>query len=895
MTQRGAHESGGVVATARPNAQPSTNPPQQSRPLDPVASQCLEQGKQVIAAALSGRQSVFPLVEPLSLDTKIWTDAQRDAVARAVAAPELLVIEGPPGTGKTRVAMEAARRLPGPVLFVTFTPSTVLDAFAAQDVVAVELGVPDSESSGSVSQSRTTAVISRLLAESRDQLNQAIEARDEAQRLVDRCDQLSALLNRRTANATERADLASQLASVSQQVRQEAESCEGQGPYFVQRYRGVVTTLAKRLAAIDAESQADAQARAVAEEKLHAAEEVINQLRPKQSALDSGKWYSINYWKAKGDTQLPAKLVEAEASGREIHAQLESLKARELTRNEERARVIEEADVEKARYLDGEVNRRSSELVTRMSELERADELDAGAELTLRGEIGVDVVTANSNLQKAISAVEQARDKVEEVESGKAIVDLPPVQVFAVHPRDVMFSLGTAGVESFSICIVDDAHRVNDPDLQIALGMSARGILLGCQTSGRREKRAESFHRLASAFRFHRWIVDSGRLICRLHSLRHSDRKRLECEPLADAPDIELRFLPGSEDGPILAEIAFPDRLSPAQAREYLAREMDQITCDVERASPEWDGLTLRFAPPHAESTEALLADGVREELHGLLTTAIRFDSANWDLESARSWIAERFPTVPGGRLVHLGRPLRACPGLAKWLNEAFDFAYEIDPVNDAEAHVEFLAIPDHPPRRRDHRVSRPGGAGFEIDLSDPRQRAYLPPDLLDLPDTGLVNITEAEGLVRFLEHAVNPVEVVATPFDVQATVLRRMFAKNARVAHVRIVGPGDVVPECDSMAISLVRSHVSRAVTFGESPEVLSRFLTSVRRRVLFVGDPGTLGRRLQWEGACDHLSSAEAAREHAWVAALANCPRVSAHPRGRSSDSGKAPGSKS
>jgi hypothetical protein len=87
---------------------------------------------------------------------------------------------------------------------------------------------------------------------------------------------------------------------------------------------------------------------------------------------------------------------------------------------------------------------------------------------------------------------------------------------------------------------------------------------------------------------------------------------------------------------------------------------------------------------------------------------------------------------------------------------------------------------------------------------------------------------------------------------------------------------------ECDILAVSLTRSHVARAVTFGETPAVLAGLLSRARKKVLFAGDPGTLARRLQWEGPVDHLDAAEAARERAWVAALADCPRVSS-PRHR------------
>ena len=82
---------------------------------------------------------------------------------------------------------------------------------------------------------------------------------------------------------------------------------------------------------------------------------------------------------------------------------------------------------------------------------------------------------------------------------------------------------------------------------------------------------------------------------------------------------------------------------------------------------------------------------------------------------------------------------------------------------------------------------------------------------------------------------------------------------------------------ECDLLVVSLTRSHVTRAVTFGEGPAILAGLLGRARKKVLFAGDPGTLARRLQWEGPVDHLDAIEAARERAWVAALADCPRVS------------------
>jgi hypothetical protein len=177
------------------------------------------------------------------------------------------------------------------------------------------------------------------------------------------------------------------------------------------------------------------------------------------------------------------------------------------------------------------------------------------------------------------------------------------------------------------------------------------------------------------------------------------------------------------------------------------------------------------------------------------------------------------------------------------------------------------------------------GGAGYEIDLADPRQRAALPADLADLPAAGYVNVPEAQALVRYLEPLAGSGVVVTSPFPAQVAVLRTLLARSGRLAGIRVLGPGEAAPaECDLLAVSLTRSHVARAVPFGDAPAVLAGLVGRARRTVLFAGDPGTLARRLQWEGPVDHLDAAEAARERAWVAALADCPRVTG-PRARPS----------
>ena len=83
-------------------------------PADPVRS--------LLQLASAGRLAALPLVEPLTPIDSHLDEVQRDAVARALVCPDLFLIPGPSGTGKTRVAIEIARQVVatgGKVLFLS--------------------------------------------------------------------------------------------------------------------------------------------------------------------------------------------------------------------------------------------------------------------------------------------------------------------------------------------------------------------------------------------------------------------------------------------------------------------------------------------------------------------------------------------------------------------------------------------------------------------------------------------------------------------------------------------------------------------------------------------------------------------------------------------------------
>jgi len=203
------------------------------------------------------------------------------------------------------------------------------------------------------------------------------------------------------------------------------------------------------------------------------------------------------------------------------------------------------------------------------------------------------------------------------------------------------------------------------------------------------------------------------------------------------------------------------------------------------------------------------------------------------------------------------------------------------------------------------------GGAGFEIDLADPRRLDPLPPELRSLlPAAGLVNYLEAQAVVRTLEQLVadpalrhagstrlvppcerpavngsctagcgpqshSPVVAVVAIYPAQAALLRLLIRRSAvlTVSDIRIeVGPPALFRqrECLVALVSLTRSHTHRAVSFGDGPQTLVQALTRATSRVVVFGDPGTLLRRSQWAGELDHLEEADAHKERDLAAQL-------------------------
>ncbi|MCS6852467.1 MAG: AAA domain-containing protein, partial [Gemmataceae bacterium] len=525
-------------------------------------------------------------------------------------------------------------------------------------------------------------------------------------------------------------------------------------------------------------------------------------------------------------------------------------------------------------------------------------------------------------LRDWVHYLEQTSDQWAERLAGWVNVVAAPIHAL---PQDAHFGDRWASIRSFDRLVVEDAHLLSEADFVSLARRARRWVLIGPTETevlglgdglpagiARRgaPPRVALFHRLWNALHCDprrwptAWVREHDRLCCRLHVVPPEQRRWLESERVVDFPDIELRILAVPRTPPTIAEIVFPPTMSIAEAKAYLFRELQAVAIQGIGPSLRWDDegdrLVLRVSEGAcAETMTVPLAAGVRELLGSPLasggrgeagsvpwrTCRLEFDrGAGWRREDAEAWVAQHLGIRDSRRTALLRYPHRLSPSLAAFVAEvvlpgSYGRSVEGQAASGLGGAVEWLPVPRESPPRRDDK--RPGGAGLEVDLSDPRQRERLSPELRSgLSDRGWVNPTEAHAVVRRLEAlahtdrraAPGSVAVIALSSP-QAEILRRLIASSAAASALKPVVdvPGALRHhEYPVVLVSLTRSPTHRAATFGETPRDLVVALTRAQERLIILGDPGAVARRVHWQGALDPWDEVASAQERELLARL-------------------------
>ncbi len=165
---------------------------------------------------------------------------------------------------------------------------------------------------------------------------------------------------------------------------------------------------------------------------------------------------------------------------------------------------------------------------------------------------------------------------------------------------------------------------------------------------------------------FHRplWTRETNRWVYHA-ALSHAASGSWRCEPLADNPEIELRFLDLSERSTELAAIVFPPAWELPKALCWLAATLEVLA--VRACGPRvWSTQQpLRVCWPIAEAAtqqdleKIELTNGIRAAIHCRRGTPylvwLEFDlHQGWDRTAAEAWIEQAVPHLTSNRIMDL-------------------------------------------------------------------------------------------------------------------------------------------------------------------------------------------------------------------------------------------------
>jgi hypothetical protein len=503
----------------------------------------------------------------------------------------------------------------------------------------------------------------------------------------------------------------------------------------------------------------------------------------------------------------------------------------------ERTQAEEQAQAARDEVLNAETARRMADLDARAAVL-NAERLRVEAEwVTICREFADTIVTPSEPFRGALRKMREDWDRrrkqdeeqcqaagqwVTELE--QALATFPDrltrcVNVVAATPRalalDARFGDSVVPPVTFDLLIFEEADQITEADFLQAARRARRWVLVGepqpdveampppRSNHGRTVRpntlRPAVFQKLWRNLRWNPrrlpyvWEQRGSRLHCRLRPLAPEQECWVQTERLADRPDVELRILSRPRQEPELVEVVFPSSTTVPEAKEYLFRELGEVTLQAADADWHWtetpERVILQLTPvvdPNAVLVP--LCAGVRElvaptagdendESAEWRTCAVEFDRATgWDLDRVREWSAEHLQLRDLGRSILLTTHHRSCPVLAAWLSHLLRGDAVPSTSEAVETAFEFVTVPDcsgtgdrlpssrgTPGRSREPSGtgvavaprSRPvkGGAGLEADLSDARRVDQMPADLrASLPPRGIVNYLEAQALIRHLE-----------------------------------------------------------------------------------------------------------------------------------------------
>jgi hypothetical protein len=606
----------------------------------------------------------FPAITPAALPVTDRTPAGHEAAARAAGCGDLFVVHADPPAGERLIA-DLVAAIADRALILSPDPAAA-DRVAerlARAGASVLRALADDENpvrpSPVVSRLTSAARLEQLRREAADAVVAAegrLAAFSSVAKAVDRLKEVNARLARLDAEVAEQTDR-------RRRVEQEALAD---------------AALSAALARLDADhaaatEQLRAELRAVLLRLDTLGDELAAARRQYADATRKPGLFSRLFGARPAATGAEAEKLEGHLRATESEAAALAARAAECQARLDAAEAAFAAEREK--LVTAEVDSRRAAIDAGLADTgHERDRARAEAEALARAiethGPGDDHADAERQLAAAYEyAAEVARRGPElaaRAAEARVVVGTP-----GSLESDPAFAAAT-GDPPFALLVLDRAEELPETEFDRLSRLAGRWVLVGDALprdearptrpprNGRPAERS-FVARLARLLDRETWANESGRVVCRLSHPTAEQRRGMTREPLADRPEIELRFVPNGDE-PLLAEIGFPADTPLPAVKSFLYHELGEVLlrpCGEHRWHNHGEAITVAWPAAGTDGVWIDLEPGVREKVSGsglfAFTAAVSFDtSAGWDSEKAEAWLALHLPPPPCGRFAVL-------------------------------------------------------------------------------------------------------------------------------------------------------------------------------------------------------------------------------------------------
>lgn len=687
--------------------------------------------RSLLSRLLNGQaKELEPLVPPvLECHDGELDRTQREAVARAIATPDVFLIQGFPGTGKSRllaeIIVQAAER-GDRILFLASTAAAlhcVLERLGTHPAVCPIRGLAPDEDLATLPASIARLTLPERLRSYQETTLPAARAaraaalaaldarlREQAHwpRLEQLTEQYERLAERRRTATQQQERIASEverLEKVSAAFREQWQTCQRARAEALERMDSQLAGLQAELETIlGKQNHLDSESEAI---------------RTLAEARQGGRFWTGSWWRALLRSGLKEQVRDVEDRRSELQAARQRLEQELAARRSERAAIEDQHAQTWRRLQDEEIACRRAGLDAELAVVEREQEALREQWQSIRQGLSGEVAPVEISRQAMHEGL-AAWDRLREQEARRAesaeqwlrtveegVRTLPEklircANVVAATTTALASDASLAAAPVFDLLILEEAHQITESEFAAAARRARRWVLIGEPQTDSESPfeprkvvrpavlRPSLFQRLwhnlhADPHRLpYAWTTRESRLVCRLQPLSPEHEKWIESESVVDRPDIELRILSMPRQMPRVVEVLFPSSVGIVEAKQFIFHELEELAVQTRGRGLCWtetaEEVILELAPdPEGESVAVSLESGVSERIAPLPvsngvdwhTCALEFArAAGWTRQRAEEWIAHRLKLRATGRTVLLTVPYRLDPPLACFLSD---------------------------------------------------------------------------------------------------------------------------------------------------------------------------------------------------------------------------------